>query len=229
MSPRDHTQWEDELAAWSLGALERGEARRFERHLARCERCRTDLRWLRPAIDTLPASVTQVAPPPRLRGRLLGIARSEARRAAAQEGRRRWRSWLAMPRPAVAALGATAVVAAGLGGYALRGGDDGSTLQVQASREARGASAELVVEGDTGTLRARGLPRLDRDEVFQAWVREGKDAEVRPSTVFVPGQGGAATATIPGIENADQVMVTREPRPGSTRPTTEALLRAKLS
>jgi anti-sigma factor RsiW len=229
VSPEDHSRWEDELAAWALGALEPGEARRFERHLARCERCRTDLRWLRPAIDALPASVTQVAPPPRLRGRLLGIVRTEARRAAAPDGPRRWLARLAMPRPAVAALGMAALVAAGIGGYALRGGSDSSTFQVQASREAPRASAELVVEGDTGTLRASGLPTLGRNEVFQAWVREEGQADVRPSNVFVPGRGGAAAATIPGIESAEEVLVTTEPRGGSTHPTTETLLRAKLS
>jgi anti-sigma-K factor RskA len=229
VSPRDHSRWEDELAAWALGALEPGEAQQFERHLARCERCRTDLRWLRPAIDTLPASVTQVTPPPRLRGRLLGIVRTEARRAAAPDRPGRWLARLAVPRPAMAALGAAALVAAGIGGYALRGGSDSSTLQVQASREAPGASAELVVEGDTGTLRASGMPTLGRNEVFQAWVREQGQADARPSTVFVPGQGGSAAATIPGIESADEVLVTQEPRGGSTHPTTKPLLRAKLS
>ena len=78
--------YEDELAAWVLGALEREEAEAFERHLARCERCRTDLNWLRPAVDTLPASVTQIAPPPRLRG-LLAAVRTEARRAKPRAGR----------------------------------------------------------------------------------------------------------------------------------------------
>ncbi|MGH2589618.1 MAG: zf-HC2 domain-containing protein, partial [Actinomycetota bacterium] len=79
MSAEDHRRWEDELAAWMLGALEESEAEEFERHLAQCERCRSDLEWLRPAVDAIPASVTQVAAPPRLRGELLGTVRAEAR------------------------------------------------------------------------------------------------------------------------------------------------------
>jgi anti-sigma-K factor RskA len=180
-------------------------------------------------VETLPASVTQLAPPPRLRRRLLGIVRTEARREAAPERPRRRLPWLAIPRPALAALAATALVAAGIAGYVLRGDEsDRTTIQANASREAPRANAELVVEGDSGTLHARGLPGLKRDEVFQAWVRDEGGAELKPSTLFVPAGGGTATATIPGLEDAAQVMVTREPRGGSTRPTTRPLLRATL-
>ena len=229
MSAPDHRRWEDDLAAWMLGALEETEAETFERHLAGCERCRTDLNWLRPAVDTLPASVTQLAPPPRLRGRLLGIVRAEARREAAPQRSRRWFGRLALPRPAVAGLAATALVAAGIAGYVLRGDEsEQTTIQANASREAPRASAELVVEGDSGTLQARGMPKLARDQVFQAWIRDEGEAELTPSTVFVSGRGGTATATVSGLEDADLVMVSREPRGGSTQPTTAPLLRAKL-
>ena len=226
MSPHEHQRWEDDLAAWALGALESAEAKRFERHLARCERCRADLRWLRPAVDALPAAVTQVAPPPRLRGELMATVRSEARRAAAP--RRRSRGWLAIPRPALAALGAAALVAAGVAGYALRGDSEQASLQAQVTPAGRGAEAELVVEGDDATLHARDMPPLRRDQVFQAWIQEGDDGAVRPSTVFVAGSGGSATATIPRVEGAARVMVTREPRGGSEQPTTAPLMRVEL-
>ncbi len=60
MSTPDHRRWEDDLAAWMLGSLDDDEAERFEQHLAGCERCRADLDWLRPAVDAVPASVTQL-------------------------------------------------------------------------------------------------------------------------------------------------------------------------
>jgi anti-sigma-K factor RskA len=227
MSPNDHERWEDDLAAWALGALEPGEAKRFERHLARCERCRADLRWLRPAVDALPAAVTQVAPPPRLRGELLATVRSEARRGDVPR-RGRWPGWLSIPRPALAALGAAALVAAGIAGYALRGDSDEATYQAEATRAAQGAEAELVVKGDDGTLEASDMPRLPRDQVFQAWIQEGGDGPLRPSTVFVAEQGGSATATIPDVEGAVRVMVTREPRGGSEQPTTAPMMRFEL-
>jgi anti-sigma-K factor RskA len=230
MNEQDHRAWEDDLAAWMLGALEQPEAERFERHLAGCERCRTDLNWLRPAVDTLPASVTQLAPPPRLRGELLGVVRTEARRESAPGRSWRWLPWLAIPRPALAAAAATALVAAGIAGYVLRGDEAGeTTVQVTASREAPRASADLVVQDGSGTLEARNMPALERDQVFQAWIQDEGEAELKPSTTFVRGRGGTATATIPGLEDAARVMVTREPRGGSTQPTSAPLLRARLS
>jgi hypothetical protein len=47
--------------------------------------------------------------------------------------------------------------------------------------------------------------------------------------VFVPDRAGTATATVDGLDDAAQVMVTREPRGGSMHPTTAPLLRANLS
>jgi anti-sigma-K factor RskA len=230
MSTPDHHRWEDDLAAWMLGALTVEEAERFEQHLAGCERCRADLDWLRPAVDAVPASVTQLAPPPRLRGRLLGTVRSEARRGAAPERRGGWRSWFAIPRPALAGLAATALIAAGIAGYVLRGDEsETTTIQARSSHAAPGANAELVIDGDTGTLSADGLPELKRDQVFQAWVREEGEDELQPSNVFVPDRAGTATATVDGLDDAAQVMVTREPRGGSMHPTTAPLLRANLS
>ena len=225
-SEREHGWYEDELAAWALGALDDEEAEEFQRHLATCEKCRTDLNWLRPAIDTLPASVTQIAPPPRLRGRLLGTVRTEARRAKRSRSGG-LPSWMPIPRPALAALGAAALVGAGVAGYALRGGED-ETVAVQASTAARGASAELVVEGNEGTLEAENLPKLRRDQVFQAWIQEQGESKPTPSTVFVAARDGSATALLDGLEDAEAVMVTREPHGGSTAPTTDPMFQAAL-
>lgn len=229
MSAEDHQRWEDDLAAWMLGALEEPEAQALEAHLAGCERCRTDLNWLGPAVDVIPASVTPIAPPPRLRGALLGIVRTEARKESRSRSGRRWFGWLAVPRPAIAALGAAALVAAGVAGYALGVDSDGEeTFTAQPSKEVPSASAELVVDGDSGTLHASGLPPLRADRVFQAWVRDEGTTDLRPSTVFVSQRDGSATASIPELGNAAQVMVTREPRGGSDEPTTTPLLEANL-
>ncbi len=230
MSAAGHERFEGDLAAWALGALEPGEAKEFERHLARCEQCRTDLNWLRPAVDALPASVTQIAPPPRLRGELLAAVRTDARRAKRDRGggslfsRPRFR----IPRPALAALGAAALVGAGVAGYALRGDSGEKMVPVQASGAAAGASAELVVDGDVATLHARQMPALRGNQVFQAWLVEPGKRKPDPSTVFVRERGGAASATLDGVEGADRVMVTREPRGGSSHPTGAPLLTAAL-
>lgn len=227
-SEQGHERYEDELAAWVLGALDADEAEAFQRHLAHCEQCRTDLNWLRPAVDAIPASVTQQAPPPRLRGRLLATVRTEARRAKRERYGSTLPSWIPIPAPALAALGAAALIGAGVAGYALRGGDESSTIGVQASGPAHDATAELVVEGDSGTLHAEDMPPLHRDQVFQAWIQEEGERRLRPSTVFIAERDGTATATMVGLDDAERVMVTREPNDGSTEPSTGPMLRATL-
>lgn len=58
MSAADaHERWLEDAAAYSLSALEPGEAAEFEAHLEGCQRCRERLRWLAPAVAALPESV----------------------------------------------------------------------------------------------------------------------------------------------------------------------------
>ena len=90
MSENGHERHRDELAAYLLGALEPSEAAELERHLDGCEVCRTELEWLRPAVQLLPESVPRVEAPPELRGRLMEQVRSEAEGAPAPRRTRRW-------------------------------------------------------------------------------------------------------------------------------------------
>jgi anti-sigma-K factor RskA len=225
-----HRRWEEEVAAYALGALEEAEAAVVERHLDECERCRADLRWLQPAVEVLPESVVQVGPPPHLRGELMAVVRKESRREArrlARAGWRPWGRWRAWALRPATALAATAIVAAAVAGYALRGGDGGEPGE-RVRVEARGAVAVLERAGDSGTLRVSDMPALEGEEVYQVWIRHG--ASVEPSSAFQPDRRGSATATIPAnLEDADAVMVTREPRAGRRQPSAPPIFRAELS
>jgi anti-sigma-K factor RskA len=229
----------DDLAAYSLDALDPEEAARVERHLESCDRCRTLVLWLRPAVDLLPASVEQLEPPPTLRERVLAEVNAEAapqhggevdrgpRELAAARPRRKWRvlDW----RPAVA-IAAVLLVVGALGGYLLR--SSGPSQSVVAARPTNAApsgqvSATLAREGDLATLRVTRLPALPPDAVYETWVE--RDGAVRPGSVFVLRDDGSADAAVPGpLGGADAVLVTREPRGGSTTPTSPPLLRASL-
>jgi anti-sigma-K factor RskA len=221
----EHGRWEDELAAFALGALERPEADAMERHLGECERCQKRLRWLEPAVDVLPASVEQLEPPPELRERLTGIVRREAEAAARPAPRRK--AWLAPSRPAIAFGALAALVAAGIGGYAVRDEEDTSTVPVGASAKAPGATAEIEREGDSGTLLVNGLPELRGRDVYEVWLKERH--RISPSSLFVLDRGAGATVAIPsGLDQAAQVMVTREPSGGSRHPSGPPMLRATL-
>src|SRR5687768_9187192 len=130
----------EDVAAYALGALEPEEARRFERHLADCDLCRTDLAALQPVVDTLPATAEPVEPPPELRKRIMSVVEAEAkerRRAERASDQRPW--WRMRVLPAAAAAVAAAVIAT----VVLTGGGDDATRSIQAAVNPPGAQAEL--------------------------------------------------------------------------------------
>jgi anti-sigma factor RsiW len=232
----------DELAAYALDALDPAEARRLESHLASCPTCPERLRWLRPAVDVLPVTVAQQDPPEELRERLMAAVREEAAaaepaRTVAPAAKRRFR----LPgfgefglRPALAGLALVLLLAAGIAGYALHGEDGTSSEQTYAARSTDGntlAGGTLVVNGDEGSLEVHGMAPTKRGEVYQAWVRAEPQhgGSIEPSSVFVVADDGTGAVAIPhGLENAAEVMVTREPKGGSEHPSESAVISAEI-
>ena len=218
---------DDDLAAYAVGALEAPAAERLELHLQSCERCRAHLRWLEPAVATLPASVERRAPPPGLRRRVLAEVNADVRRARKEGGAR---SAVLSRRFRVSLAGAGAALAVALAAIVVVDGDDGrTTIRAKATPAApSGAvSATLEREGDAGILRVERLPRLQPDRVYQVWVSRGKTLE--PSSLFVLRRDGTAEAAVPGpLDGADAVLVTEEPVGGSETPTAPPLLEARL-
>ena len=214
MNDLGHERWSDELAAYALDALSADEAREVEAHLSGCEQCRAELRWLEPSVDVLAESVAQIAPPPSLREQLLATTAAESRENGRTGWRRMWPSWATRP---VTALAATALIAAGVAGYALRGDDDTATGAPQMALER---------DGDSGTLRVTNLPEPE-EGVYQVWIQHGD--EVEPSSAFVTGADGTAEAAIPSdLAGADAVMVTHEAERGRERPSGEPLMQTEL-
>jgi anti-sigma-K factor RskA len=227
MSENGHERRRDELAAYLLGALEPGEAAELERHLAGCEECRTELEWLRPAVQLLPESVERVEAPPQLRGRLMEQVRSEAESAPAARSTRRWGigGWSLRP---LAGLAALVLVVAAVAAYAIGSGDSGgaNTTTVVAGHSP-GVVAEVVRDGGSGTLHLANLHQLPNSKVLQAWVeRDGR--VVSAKTLFVPNQDGTASATIDDMEGVKTVMVTAEPRGGSVQPTSAPIVSVSI-
>lgn len=219
MSENGHERHRDELAAYLLGALEPGEAAELERHLAGCEECRTELEWLRPAVQLLPESVQRVEAPPELRGRLMEQVRAEAEKDPAPYRARRWSisGWSLRP---LAGLTALVLVAAAVAAYAISSGDSngGGNTTTVVEGHSPGVVAEVVRDGGSGTLHLANLHQLPSDKVLQAWVeRDGR--VVSAKTLFVPNQDGTASATIDDMKGVKTVMVTAEPRGGSVQPT----------
>jgi anti-sigma-K factor RskA len=228
MSENGHERRSDELAAYLLGALEPGEAAELERHLAGCEECRTELEWLRPAVQLLPESVQRVEAPPQLRGRLMEQVRAEAESAPAQRPARRWSigGWSLRP---VAGLAALVLVVAAVAAYAIGSDDPGSSNTTTVVKgHSPNVVAEVVRDGGSGTLHLTNLHQLPSDKVLQAWVEQRDGQVVSAKTLFVPNQDGTASATIDDMEGVKTVMVTAEPRGGSVQPTSAPIVSVSI-
>jgi hypothetical protein len=195
----------------------------LERHVAGCPECEEELRRLRPAVQVLPETVERVEAPAALRARLTEQVRSEAEGSQAAPAARlsaRRRFGL---RP-LAALATLALVLAAIGGYAIRdSGSGGARTTTVHTGHSPGVTAEMVSEGETGTLRLANLHQLPAGKVLQAWVQRGKQV-VSAKALFVPNSDGTATATIDGMNGVSTVMVTAEPRGGSAQPTSAPIV-----
>jgi hypothetical protein len=224
-----HESQKENLAPYALGALDESQARELEAHLEDCRHCREELAWLRPAVDVLALSAPPVRPPARIRRELASRARAEAADATrAEEAAGRV---VGIPlRPALGLAAVLAVLLAGVIGF-VAGDEPGSrttTDALQASSDTPpGAHGELVIADGTATIQLHDLPPVRGGDVYQAWIRRGELIE--PSTVFVPDRGGDAYAAIPALEEADEIMVTREPMGGSRKPSTAPIFRATPS
>jgi anti-sigma factor RsiW len=224
-SAEEHRHFEEDLAGYLVGSLHEADRIALEAHLDQCGRCRSVLDRLRPTVGVLAGSVPQLDPPRGMRRRILAAARSEKR---IEEPRRRAPAWMPRFVPAAAVLGAAAVIIAiAVSGLVDDNGPGSSTVAVQpAAARAANAGGTLVVRDGAATLEVDRMPRLPARQVYETWLQRG--GAVKPSTTFIVDRSGKGATTIPDVDGADQVMVTREPRGGSDRPTTAPVLRASL-
>jgi anti-sigma-K factor RskA len=230
-----HENLRADLAAYALGALEGADVGRIERHLADCEGCRGYVRWLEPAVDTLPASVEQVRPPASLRASIMDVVQEEARaeEAARRErarpaGGRSWRDWFLRPATAFAAVAAL-VVGVVVGQALSDSGNEPNTIAAKPTGSAPpgAVAATLSVEGNEGVLDVARMPGLKRNEVYELWVQRG--GRVAAAGTFELDPDGTASAPVGGsLEGADAVLVTSEPSGGSLQPTSAPILTARL-
>ncbi len=232
----EHERWRDDLASFLLGALEPGEAADFERHLAGCEECRTEISWLRPAIQVLPEGVERLEPPPALRERVMVEARSDIDSSAGVERSpsRPLRRFLGIRRRSdsgaerlgmrpLAGLAAAALLIAVFAGYAIQTGSGGGGTATIVSGHPPGVTAKMVREGDGGTLELADVRQLPNGKILQAWVQRGHRIYSAHS-LFAPARNGTATATIANMAGVNAVMVTAEPEGGSAQPTSAPIV-----
>ena len=240
MNETNHEHWQEDVAAYMLGALDPGRAAELERHLEGCERCRAQVRWLTPALNALPQSVERQEPPRELRASLMAEVRADARQAGSEHAvaaggpLHRAGAWLrdlgSGPmglRPVVGFAAAVLVVVA-VAGYAIGGGigggDDGSgAADTVVAGKPPGVTAKVVMKGDGAALHLANVNDVPSERVLEAWVqRDGEVEAVR--ALFVPDHEGRASTTIADMEGVEVVMVTTEPPGGSAAPTSSPIV-----
>ncbi len=235
-----HERYEENAGAYLLGALPELERQAYERHLEGCDDCRRDVERLRAGAEALPRAVPSLSPPPELKQSLMETVEREAAQHApvrptrAKPGRRFSDLLPRLPRfgPALA-LGSVIVLLAGVAigvGLSSESAEGTRTVAAQVDRQRLPrASARLVVADDrrTAVLRTSGMPSLGADSIYQVWLEH--DGEVLSQSLFeVGGDGRGAGAVLDRLDDADAVMVTREPAGGSRAPTEAPLVTVRL-
>ena len=237
---RAHEAAAEALGAYALGALPDDEAAPVEAHLRECDRCREDLAALRIAVEALPTAVPPANAPPELGDRVMAVVRAEAELLQAAGGeadrppaaprRRSLRPLLA--RPAIAAALAGGLALAAILGFVIGGGTgsggSGRTIQAQVTPVAGAratTSAAVRVDHRRATLLVRDMPEPPTEKVYEVWVKHGGAAPVPAGTTFVVRSGDIPIAH--SVGRGDRVLVTAEPKGGSSTPTSPPMIVAR--
>jgi len=218
----------DLTAAYALNALEPEDARRYEAHLAHCERCHDELAELSETASALAFATETSAPPPELRARILDQARAERPNVVPLRPR-----WL---RPVIAAAAVAACVAIGLGLWAasLSGKLDRREAELKNQQRVAQILADpgshkisfsrgtLVVAPDgRGALVLSKLADPGSDHTYEAWVADG--GAPQPAGLFAGGTAIAVPLDQP-VRDGATVMVTEEKAGGTEAPSSAPFL-----
>ncbi|MHB8587317.1 MAG: anti-sigma factor [Candidatus Dormibacteraceae bacterium] len=248
----DHEELENSVAAWALGALEPEEARGMQAHVEGCASCRETADRLRRAVGALPLAADEVAPPARLRARVLAAA-AASRGATAVPGRvrrsapppttgsRTYSPRLMLDRVPVYAVAAAVLVALVIGIVAgQRVGHQ--SPPAQASQVARfnlsghdglaGAKATVIdLKADgVALVDFSGLPTVGSDRVYEVWLITSS-GRADPAGVFVPDTNGAKVVVVNrSLDGYSQMAITNEQGPdGSKAPSQQPQLYGTLA
>ena len=203
-----------EAVDYLLGEMEPDRAERFAAELERDAALRAEVERLRPIVtrlETLPGDAWEGVPPPPLRvfENAGAAAPSLAEHVPAARERvappRRRRPWLVL-RPAVAALCAVVLLAAGTGlGVLLDRDPEPATRLVLSPIEGvdPGASGRVGVTSDRVNVRVSGLPPTTDGQFYEMWLL-GADKQLVGLGSFRVGEDGTATLKLPLPVNPDQ-------------------------
>lgn len=220
---------------YALDALDELDTARFERHLAQCEQCRTEVREFQETAHRL-AAPEAATPPARLRNEVLAAVA-----VTPQVRRRDWRRARGA-RAVTAVLGAAAVLIVAVLGVALvRSRTELSETRriLAAMSDPAASTARLEGEfGVTATLVASagsdelvvalaGLPAVTSDRAYAVWLISAEGPT--PMTLLRPDRSGRALALLEvDLDHYVGFGLTNEPAGGSPAPTGPLLVSGGL-
>ncbi|MGW2156840.1 anti-sigma factor [Nonomuraea sp. NPDC001699] len=232
--------------AYALDAIDEGERRRFERHLAGCAECAQEITGFAETAARLGVAVAG-EPPSGLRARVLAeIEQVRQLPPALSPAAPSWRVWRVAWRPWLAAVSVAAALAvmAGLCVSTLQArqelaqarraeqqiaavlsADDARMVTAPATGARRGGRGTVVLSRSQGVLVfwAAGLGEPPAGRVYQLWqLAPGRITSA--GLLASSGSGGTVPVLSAISAGAGQVGVTVEPAGGSRQPTSTPLL-----
>jgi anti-sigma factor RsiW len=228
----DHERLQEDVGAYLLGALDPAEQAAFERHLAGCPECRSELEELRAAADALPRSVEPFAAPPSLKRSLMEAVREDA--PARVPLLERIGGLFTAVRPELAWVSAAFVllvgVALGVAVTQLTSGDDHRVVSAVVDRSrVSNASATVTLPdgGGPAQLRVTGLPKPRSGQVYEIWLKRGD--QTQPAALFDVDAQGNGTGAVPGdLDGVSAILVTRERTGGAQTPSEVPIISARI-
>ena len=217
------------IAPYALDALDDLERARFEAHLAQCVSCQSELAGF-VATATRLGDAEELTPPSGLRDRLMAeVSTTRQERPVVVAIQRKSALRRTLPRLAMAA--AFLVGAVGIGGFVaerdqaneFRAQSDTITSIVAASDAKTtdkmfdgGGHVRLIASetADSAYIVAKSLPGLPDGKVYQVWMVKNDS----PTSQGVFASSGSMV--MKGLDGADRVAITVEPKGGSEQPST---------
>jgi anti-sigma factor RsiW len=218
----------DLTAAYALDALDPEEAREYEAHLARCERCRDELASLSEAAGALAYAAEAPVPPAELRARILQQAQRERPNVVPLRPRR------LAPLGVAAAVAACVAVGLGVWAASLSNKLDRREAELRAQERVAailaapssrtisfGRGALVVGRNGEAALVVHNLKDPPSGKTYEAWISAG--GAPRPAGTF----DGGEIVSVPldgAVEPGASVLVTVERDGGVEAPTQKPFL-----
>ena len=205
------------VAPYALDALDDGDQREFEEHLAHCEDCREQLAGLREAAVSLAYGASRPQPPPELKDRILAQARSERENVTPVARRRR--NWTA-PVAAAAAIAAAVAVAV----FVTRPTESpiAQVLSKPGSRlVSMGSVGAVAVAPNGDAALAVSVPQAPSGKTYEAWVI--RDGQAQRAGLFDGGSDTSVVKIARSVKPGSTVAITVERSGGVDQPTQQPI------